>query len=85
MVSAMIDPIIFDEPLAAMEEQARLARMYRPFCRHVAKSIAARFSPVARRVAAGTFIAGILRSIPDASTRAVVAACAVAEFAKMEN
>jgi hypothetical protein len=30
-------PIIFDDPLDVMAEQARLARMYRPFVCEVAK------------------------------------------------
>ena len=80
----MSAPIIL-EPCAVLEEQGRLARQYRPFFRKVRLDVATRFSPAARRVAAQSFIAGISRSIPDANTREAVVACAIAEFARMEN
>jgi hypothetical protein len=73
--------IVLPEKLDVLLEQARLARMYRPYFRQVAIGTK-QFSPAARRVAAQTFMRGIARAISDASTRAYVLNIARVEFAR---
>ena len=77
----MNEPIILPESCAGLEEQARLARTYRPFFRQVALG-AKRFSPAARRVAAESFIRHIGQTIRDPAAREFILNTARAEFAR---
>ena len=80
---AMNEPILFDDPLDVMIEEARLLELYRARISEVADNIVKKFSdPLHSRAAAASFIARIGSNIVDHSIATVVKNLAVIEFAR---
>jgi hypothetical protein len=84
-VRTMSAPILLPEPLDVLIVQLEFAAQYRPIFHEAAIDFATRFSPGARKVAIASFVRRIGEGVPDAGTRSAVEACAITEFAKMEN